>query len=520
MLRVYIKDRMIPAFNFNYSVTQTQIPNFVVRLYAGDIADLDVYLEPIRVYYEGYLLAEGFIRNTQPKATFSSESSIHVIHTTLNCEGFLGLLANEAAYDFYFQNTAPSVAITSMLAAATDSLWELGDISTLDNTPITIDVRGLETLLGQINDLVSNCASPTYVRYGGFNETTGKHRLDVGYFKRPQYDLYILDNENMVKTPQFNEPAYEPIKYLRPLSGPSPDIPVSLDWALNVDPTLSDTSRDYYIQTNTGFVVNNTVDKGLRITKTYASIKTQNTDVPAQAEKNDVAHALYWRAVSEMKARQPYVAFTVDCVLPRMPDIHDSVYVRMSVPERVINPDTMQYEDRIAYELDGYFRVVAIRQDFENFFQLINESALEQRELPSQVLYTLELSSGDYEDPSSYAELLFKQLDTRDKFDTALSVTGTSPFSVPQQISHGPSVTSDCTISGHAGKTFTFTRPTPPSGATQATFGVTGIIPSGSNYTFVQQGSLSQDAIICADDNGNAWTTSSQVTVSGVWIFS
>ena len=513
MLYANLLGREINLLSFNYTARQREIATFELVVVAADVIDLDPYLEDIKIFRDGLLLAEGIVRTPFPVALFGS-GAVTPITIRLKCDEYIGLLQGEESADFHFQNQLLSISVGQLLGATAGSVWALGDTSTLNDIEITLDVRGPESLWTQIQDTAKTSQNITFLRYGGFSG--GAHRLDIGYFRRSQ-NLVAQMGENILEPPILNEPSREPLKIIRPISGSTSDTPVNIDLALEIDGSLSSPTQDYQILPNTGLVINNRIAKGIRITKTYSAIKTENSEAPSPQEEREAALALYRRCVAEFIASEPYIAFKLVVALDRKPLIHDTIYVKSPVYERVLDDYTGQYEDILTYNIDGYFRIVGIQVDYVERKAVVDAIT---GDIINVEVYTLDVTSGDLEDETEIAEIIFNRLDTRTRFDTISSKVDSAPFRVNVQNSISTGLASNCSVGGVAGRTTTFATPTPPTGSTSATFGVTGVLPSTANYTITQAGGIATSAIVCVTGANNTnWTTLSSATIAGVWTF-
>lgn len=505
----------VDLLSLSESARQREIPTFELTCHANDLLGYDPYLQEVNVYRDGVLLVAGIVRTPTPVALFNGDT-LTPVTLRLKCDNFLGLLEAEAGAELHFQSTLVSVAVAQLLSRVVDSSWAIGDTSSLNDVQITLDVRGAETIWSQLQDVVKASKNITFLRYGG-RLNDGTHLLDIGYFRQPQ-DANAIAGFNILEAPRLNEPSREPIKSIRPISGATSDTPVDLDLALALDGSLSSSTQDYQILIGTGVVLNNTINKGVRLTKTYSGIKTENINTPTIVEQQQAALGLYNRCVAEFETSKPYIAFTINCALERKPKIHDMLYVKSPVYDRVYDQYTEEYEDILVYEIEGRFRIVSIAASYNEAQSIIDDIT---GETIYNEVYTIEVTSGDLEDQSEIAEIIFERLDKRNQFDTLSSAeVPQTPFIIPQSSSVPVGTPFDCEVSmNYFGVEIEFPVPF-INNATTASFAVTSVSPATCRVTVIQAGNISQNAILCVSGaNGGNWELTDSVTVNGEWNF-
>jgi hypothetical protein len=513
-----IGTKEISVIRVKRSEKQRQIPEFEVSVTTLDLIGLgDIYLEDIALYQDGELLISGIIRSPSPPPKFERGSSQR-LQTTLKCDGEIGRLQCETAANIHFQNVAVSAAITALLATALDSMWALGDTTTLSDIQITIDPRSHQTLWPQIIDVLEASRFPTFFRYGG--NSGGTHLLDIGTFDGQDPSFYVRQ-ENQLSPLRLKEPSREPIKRLYPVSGPSSTQPVALSNALNIDPTLA-THPDFPLHAASGSIINNTISRGCQLRKEFKIHKPQNDLNASQAVKNEVAISLYRRGVFEMEQSAPYYSGDVTVVLPRPPKINEKIFADTLVHEEDYDFLTEQVHLVESFRLQEWMRIVGFKSDHR-------ERSIEYEDyLETQggflTVYDLELTSADIADEYDPLLTVYDDVKTYDTFDDNSTIIQNVVGSVQiqAQLSQGPGLAANCNYAGvNTGRLFSFPMPTVPPGATSVTAYVQIVNPSNVFYVVTQNPALPATPFqICASAAGGGnWGVGSQATITVAYIF-
>lgn len=504
-----IANRAIPLRDFQMNYTQTEIPTFDITIPTRDIVGLDLYLEDVAIYRDGDLIIEGLIKSPYVYPELLP-SIANPLFTSLKCDNNLGRLAIEAGALIHFQNTLVSVAIATLLSNAQLSNWILNDTTTLNDIEVTVDVREKETLWSQIMEICAQSRYATFVRYNSFSG--GNHLLDLGYFRERRNTPKAAWGDNILEPPRFQEASQEPIKYLYPVSGSSSDTPVSLDDALNIDPTLSAGTQDYQILVGTGSIRNNTITKGCALRRSFSSIKTENDDAPTQAELNEAAIALYRTAAEEMEASQSSASITVKITCEEPPQIHDAIWLESKIFEEGYDLYTEQFELIESFDLSGYFRITGISADLRERFEVWNPYT---EQYVGNAVYELELVEGDKRIVKSETDILIDKTQNTGIYDNIEGIAGGGIIGVATVTVQHDTVAPDCNYSGPGtGKTFTFTIPSAPVGATDVIVTVKSVSPSNYNYKTTTYGTIGGTHELCVqNENTSDWDITDDCTI-------
>lgn len=503
-----ILGRDIPIRSFQMEYGQNEIPTFDVELPVRYIAGLDLYLEDISVLQDGQELIRGIVRT--PYIIPEMQSSISApLFTKIQCDTDLGRLQKEPSLLVHFQNELLSAALTQLLASATGSTWSLGDVSTLADREVTIDLRDKETLWSQIVAITEANKTVTFVRYGG--SSGGIHLLDVGYFRtRPHYNRVIV-GDNVLEAPRFQFPSQEPIKYFYPVSGKAPDEPVDLDLALNITPALANASQDYQIDEGVGRIINNRITKGVAIRRVLDVAKTENDEPPTSDELNELALSLYNTAVQEMTASEDTTSVTVKAMMDTLPDIYDACWFEGQVVEDDYDLFTEQVTQISSFALAGWFRIVGIRADYRERYERLNPFT--EQVLPATV-YELELVRGEKRVNKTESSEILDMTQTKGYgvYDSVEAVNPTVIIATDTVSVTRSNVAANCTFGAFDGRKFVFAIPTYPN----AVAGIITItaITDGYLAQTLTYGTLGGEHEVCVRPDSGDWTTSDVATVT------
>lgn len=504
-----ILSRDIPIRSFQMEYGQNEIPTFDVELPVRYIAGLDLYLEDIKILQDGQEIVRGIVRT--PYIIPELQSSISApLFTKIKCDTMLGHLQKEPSLLVHFQDTLISSALTQLLASATGSNWALGDVSTLSDIEVTIDLRDKETLWSQIIGVIEANRIVTFVRYGGKNDS-GTHLLDVGYFRDRPHENKVIVGDNVLEAPQFQFPSQEPIKYFYPVSGKAADQPVDLDLALNIDATLSNASQDYQIDVGVGRIINNKVTKGVAVRRSIDVSKTENDEPPTADELNQLAFSLYNHAVQEMTSSEDTTTVSVKAAMPFMPDIYDACWFEGQVIEEDYDLFTGQVNYIESFSLAGWFRIIGIRADYRERYQQYNPFT---EEIVPATVYELQLVRGEKRVNKTEAEEILDMTQSSgygvyDNVEAAnpTVILGSDTMSITRE-----NLVANCTIGAFDGRLFTF--PIPDfEGASSVIITVTNIT---DDYIFqvVTYGTIGDNHIVCVRPSSGDWTIADDATVT------
>lgn len=497
--------------DFQMTYGQEEIPTFNVTVPTRDIAGQDLYLEDISVWQDGEMIIDGII--TTPFIYPELLPSIsNPLFTSLDCDNNLGRLAIEAAPLYHFQNTLVSVAISTLLATAQQSSWIINDISTLEDISVTVDLRGKETLWSQLVELCKASRNVTLLRYGGFNGTN--YLLDVGFFRTKHNTPKAVWSENVIEPPRFQTANQQPIKILFPVSGASPELPVDLDLALNIDATLDDVSQDYQILVGTGSIRNNLITKGAYVRRVYDSIKTENATSPSSAELNQTALALYRKAAEELEASRSSISLSVKITCEEQPIIHDAIWLESLIFEENYDLLTETFENIQSFRVAGYYRIVGITADFRERFEVWNPYT---EQFISNSIYELELVAGDRRITKTATEIILEKTANTTIYDDLQTIVSGGIIRVSEVTVQEIAVSPNCNFSGPAtGRNFTFSIPSAPVGSTSAIVQVKDVSPTNYDYTTTQYGNITgDDHILCVQNHSTSdWTILDDCTIT------
>lgn len=510
-----INGKAIPLRDFQMNYTQDGVPTFDITVPTRDIVGQDLYLEDVEVYRDGDLIIDGLIASPVVYPALLPSVS-NPLFTSLKCDSNLGRLVREAGVLVHFQNTLVSVALTTLLATTQDSTWLLNDTSTLNDIEITLDLRGMESLWAQIQEVCKASRNVTFVRYGG--ESGGNYLLDAGFFRERVNTPKAVWGDNILEPPRFQEANTEPIRIIYPISGSSSDMPVDLDFALNIDPTLSDPSQDYQILVGTGGIRNNTITKGIIVRREFSAIKTENDDAPTQAELDETALALYRVAADELQNSQESYSLSVKITCEDAPRIHDAIWLESQIFEEIYDLYTEQYEIVQSFNLSGYFRIVGITADLRERYEVYNPYT---EQYVGNAVYELELVAGDKKVTQTETEFLLERTQRTDTYDNIQGIASGGILGVASVTVQHDTVPADCNYSGaNTGKEFDFTIPSAPLGATSVTVTIQSITPTNYQVKVTNFGTIGGTHTLCVQNtNTSTWNLADdcEITISVIF---
>lgn len=511
MISAIIGGYEVALESFSMSFKAGKVPSFklTVPAYPFPNPQLLVY-DDVIIMEDGQVLTTGLIAH-MPQASRSDGQTL----LNLKCENPLGYLYLEMAAKVQFQNVPLSTAISTVIATAMDSNFAVDDTTTLNNHNITVDVRDKENIWGQLKMILDNARQATYIRYGGF--AAEAHQLDVGSFGT-QLRTIRVHSDNLVDEPKFKQSTRDPIKEIRPISGKVGSAPANLSDALLIEPSLA-TDPDYPLSSARQSILNNTILRGKRLRKPYTAIKTENKTAPSQAEKNEAALSLYYRAVREMKASAVYDTLRLTCALDMMPTLYDQIYVDVEAREYIYNSITEKMDAYNTIPVIGWFKIVGITRQYKS--KLVAWETLPQRS-KSMGIYVLELSNGLDEDDYDVNNMILNRVARNDLEDSSDSVVGiVEQVDVIVQYS---TVGANCDYNGtDTGRLFEFALPAPlPVGATSVSSEVKSAIPNTVDWIPVQAVDFDANLPLqlCVSGAGGAnWTSADDVTITVTYTF-
>lgn len=490
--------------------TQNEIGTFDISVPTRDIVGMDLYLEDVSVYQDDTLIIDGLIKSpfVYPELP---DSISNPLFTSLKCDENLGRLANESSADLHFQDTFISVAVATLLTNTQFSSWIINDATTLNDITVTVDLRNKESLWAQIIAVCEASRTATFVRYGGYSG--GNYLLDIGYFRIRRNVPKAVWSSNILTPPRFSEANTEPIKILYPISGASPDLPVNLDAALAIDPTLNDPSQDYQILTGTGSIRNNTISKGIAVRKSYEQVKTKNDSSPSQAELNETALTLYNVASEEMEASQSSISLSVKITSEVTPQLNDAIWLESRIYETVYDLYTEEYTNIQSFDISGYFRIVGLSADFRERFEVYNPYI---EAFVGNAVYELELVQGDKRITKSATEILLEKSEKTDTFDNLQATVGGGVLGVQNVTVQQDTVAANCNYSGVLdGREFDFAIPAAPVGATDIIVTVKDVTPNNYIFKVTSYGSIGGTYTLCVQNsNTNDWDLSDSASIT------
>lgn len=436
----------IEVTSVNISLEQNSVGSFEYVVPLKNVADYSLYLRDTAIIYGGVVIISGLI-NGEPELEISEN---RILLARISAWDELGRLhcSYGALSDAHFQNTAVSSALVTLLNLNTSD-WQLGDISTMANPLIatTADVRPKEGRWAQVIDVVSSIPS-CMARYGGFNSGAGRFEVNIGAFGN-LFDEAVLQGVNLISI-QKNKPTNEQLRQIEAFGGRSGDTIVTLQNALNYDPSLAFhpeypiiTSFPYYYVERVGAV-------GCARRRDYDLHRTENSEPPTDAELNEAGYALWQHCVRDFEKNAPYESYSVNCRLSKLPAIGDKIYVRGEAYETIYDHTTQRSDYRRTWNIDNTFYITRVEAEITQL----------------GLICTLEISDSLFSDSVDDAIEVYDTTKNTDKFSAVRAATGV--VIITQSLNQG-GVIDNCIYTGPPvlpGRTFTIPLPTPPAGAT------------------------------------------------------
>jgi len=515
MYLMRLNGRDLPVSKLSLKIQQSKIPTFeaIVPLKLVGATPEELLFADTAIYEDGQLVIAGIVSGIPIPVLYDG----NVGFLRIMADDSLGLLYLEEAVDLHFQNTNISAALTLLLATTTLSTWAVGDTSTLVNDPITVDVRNKETLWAQIQGCVAALENPTYVRYGGI--VAGIHQLDLGSFGENNPDLRAVQGDNLIDMPKFKRANTDPIKTMRPISGKVGGAVVDLSRALNIQPGLA-ADPDYPLNAGSQTITNNTITVGVRVRKTFTTVKTSNASAPTDAERDEAALCLYYTAVREIKRRNPKTQCSFDVFLPQLPPVNDKIWVDFTVYERMYDEYQEIWEYIQTSELRGWFRITSVSAKITS--NVSSSDMIEEQKTDGQI-YAITVTDGDDADIYDANDVLFSKLDENELEDAADGITGVIWATSVDVTWFG--VGGNCDRGGGAGpnsgRIFSFPMPTIPAGATIVDAMITNRSDSTTQWIVLTNAALpATNYSICSSGSGPAnWGVGDNITYRATYVF-
>jgi hypothetical protein len=488
----------------------SETPEFTFTVRAQDLDPIDPYLQDAALVWNGAVVISGFVYD-DPEIIIDRDGAVL---KQLHCYGEIGrLTCKRKKTDAHYQDAALVFILTDLLNTDTTD-WELGDTSTMIDVLVatTIDLRNKQTKFAQVAEAVKSVPG-LFMRYGGFNVGTGRHRLDVGFFGELEVPG-VTQHDNLIEL-RKNKSTRRVYRVIEATGGKGNDQVITLLNALNFDPALA-VHPDYPV-TLSGLdyiVTNNNAALGCEISKEFQVHKTSNDSVATQAELDEAGFALWQKCVRFFEQNQAHLSLTATAVLNRVPPIGDQVQVIGNVIERAWD-ETQQVEEEIeTLRVDEPLRITAYDVDFVD--DQGYDSLAEQARIRVEV--QMELSDSDYPEEFDDSLLLFEEVE---RFDNKDQVTALFPADIIIGTdTEGPGVVSNCVqaITGFNGRIFDVPLPAVPPGATAVNF-TTQTTPVGAIVETIQNPAIpATDWQGCVSINGG-WVIGDAVTVEVVFIF-
>lgn len=506
-LQAIIGGRQMDVFAFSLDFKDAKLPEFKVKIESYPFADYEALLyQDIAILRNGQEMVSGLVaQNPRPARHLGRYGFLQLV-----CDTQLGRLHREMALSVQFQNATIAVALSSLLAAAEDSLWALNSTISLDDANITIDVRQKETLWSQIEAVRKAAKTPFNLRYAGYSSP--HHLLDIGSFGEQVRDVFAIEGQNIMGEPKYSQPSRDPLLEIRPISGKVGNKPVKLSEALLLEPLLA-TDPDYPLDVSRETVVNNVISSGRRIKRIYTEIKTENKRLPTQVQRSEAALALYYRTRRDLMSSQSYKVLRLDVALDVMPQLYTKIYVDV-LARQVVYDEYREVEEE--YELlpiQGWFNVTGFALRGDMLKGSLNELT---GKLLTKDVYSIDLSSGQEEEEYNEVDFMFSKLEQNDLEDNTGLVIGIL-LQVPVIVNHSAAA-ADCAYSGpNTGKLFEFPLPIIPDEATAISTEVKTVSVAGVDWVVVQDASLLLPLKLCVSGAGGAnWTALDSVTIE-IW---
>lgn len=479
-------------------ITQNGAGDVDMGITAVKMPTTDLLFKEVKLYMRERLLASGIILD-HPNITMTN----NVVEYQIRWMDELGkLTAKRAKTNSHYQDVPITTIISDLLSYTLD--WALGDTSTMadSNAKTTIDLRGKESLFGQLIEVVRSVPS-CFLRYGGYNSSTSKHEIEIGAFKAKRY--YMTQGENL-ETLTIQMPAERQYKVIEAYGDLSSSEKVSLLDALNNPDTLADPLYANYpitfdATTGTYIVTRLDLTAGCERTTTYRMHKTKNDAPPTDDERKQVGYAVWQRAVRELqKGSSTHYTVTGFVQEDNIPTIEDMVYVSGMVHSLALNVNTGEWEPLTMFQINEWLKITHIT---------INPISTERG-----VKVELELTNGEYADDYDPIAALY---DKQESFDGNDNPAAGVPISVIQtvltEVTHSNADAADC--SSNTGKTYEFAIPSHDPSATRVFATIASVSPSANiSYVTTQIAKLpSTSHKLCVHYSGG-WGPPAPVTIT------
>lgn len=498
----------IPVISFTITQRMNEVGTMDVVVPGVHIRDLDLYLEKIELWDNGELLFYGSCKSSVNYPEFN-EGVSNATQIKLKCDDAFGWLVISEPVQVHYQNTQPSVILAALLATCPYETFSISDTINLNDGPITIDLRSADSLWTQIVAVLETSRRQNYMRNVGI-DNAGIYLVEIGFFREQIDSNFAILGKNIVSRPEFAEPDNEPILSILPISGDSVDEPVSLQDALNIDPTLDDPSQDYQIVGDR--VVNNTITRGMVVRRDYSVVKTEGSDPPTQTELDQAAVTLYYSAAKDLEASKDKITVTVNAVMSESPQLYDACWLDTFIYEPLFDPICNQYTYVQSFFIRRWLRIAGITIDYRERHDYYDEILCAI--VPKRV-YKLELTNSDRRNKYDVNLQLFEKIKDQENLNTGDAILASQlgykrirKLSVQQT-----GGATDCLGTGHQ---FVFDHSAiVPATASGVVTAVTSISQGYEVTSVVQAASVDPyaDLILCVEPIGGSWTVADSATV-------
>lgn len=411
----------------------------------------------VKIIENGVTLITGYI-DKRPTLSMDGDGNTTV---SIECVGELGRLTKHKANSIgHFQNTAVTTIIINLLGSLT-SEWELSINTMIDPTiTTTIDLRGKETLFSQIIETIKSVPD-VHLRYGGINEDTNKHILDIGNFNIVNH--YGFESSNLFDL-KWNPNSNEVIEKVESYGEIAADNRVTLFNALadsrlkdHVDyadyPILEDTDGTYYVQ-------NLNATGGSSKRKKFDMIKTKNDEVPTVEEVAQAGYALYLKTLRFLKQNQEHDSYSFTFYSGAVPEIGDKIHIRSYIREPIFDAFGNVIDYIKTFEVNDAYRIVSLSHSLGEM-KLFDENLLYS--------FEIEVTTNDEAEQIDPDLELYERLESYDEFDTSEGNPIEYGPILTTSTTHDDSDAADCMSAGSGptdGKEFVVSSPAVPPGAT------------------------------------------------------
>lgn len=499
--------KAIPVISFTVTQRMNEVGTLDVVVPGIHVRDLDLYLEKMELWDAGELLFFGACKSHVNYPEFN-EGVSNATQIKLKCDDAFGWLVISEPLEVHYQQTQPSVIIAALLATCPYQTFAISNTINLNDGAITVDLRSSDSLWTQIITALETSRRQNFIRCVGI-DTSGTYLVEIGYFREQIDTNFAILGKNIVTRPEFAEPDNEPILSILPISGDSVDEPISLQDALNIDPTLDDPSQDYQIVGDR--VVNNTITKGMAIRRDYSVVKTEGSDPPTQTELDQAAVTLYFSAAKDLEASKDKITVTVNTVMAQSPVLYDSCWLDTFIYEPLYDSICNTYEYIQSFFIRRWLRIAGITIDYRERHDHYDEILCAV--VPKRV-YKLELTNSDRRNKYDADLLLFEKIKDQENLNSPDGILA-SQLGYKRIRKLSVQETGGAANCG-TGHRFVFDHSSiVHANASGVTTAVTSISQGYEVTSVIQAASVDPyaDLILCVEEVGGGWTGASSATV-------